>query len=111
MLVSAPILTYPVADGKFILDTDASDTWLGGVLSQVQIGKKKLLPMQVFFLLNLIKENTVHPIKNLYFLKHFRNYFCGQILPRRDHASFKSLKNFTNLEGIDCWLDKHCRYV
>lgn len=49
MLVSAPILTYPVADGKFILDTDASDTWLGGVLSQVQIGKKKLLPMQVFF--------------------------------------------------------------
>lgn len=36
-LVSAPILSYPQKEGKFILDTDASLYGIGAVLSQIQI--------------------------------------------------------------------------
>ena len=39
-LVSAPILTFPK---QFILDTDASVTGIGGVLSQVQDGEERVI--------------------------------------------------------------------
>ena len=38
LLTTAPILAFPTVDGLFILDTDASNTGLGAVLSQVQGG-------------------------------------------------------------------------
>ena len=35
-LVSEPVLGYQIPEGKFILDTDACNISIGGVLSQVQ---------------------------------------------------------------------------
>ena len=35
-LVCSPILGYPQEKGTFIVDTDASNVGLGGILSQVQ---------------------------------------------------------------------------
>ena len=43
MLCTAPMLTYPVPDASFILDTDASLTGIGAVLSQVINGQEKVL--------------------------------------------------------------------
>ena len=43
ILVSAPVLAYPKRDGKFVLDTDASNVGIGGVLSQVQDGHEKVI--------------------------------------------------------------------
>ena len=40
-LTSSPILSYPDSTGDFILDTDASNTGLGAVLSQIQDGIEK----------------------------------------------------------------------
>lgn len=40
-LESAPILSYPQQEGKFILDTDASLYGIGAVLSQIQIENGK----------------------------------------------------------------------
>lgn len=34
-LTSAPCLSFPTADGHFILDTDASDTFIGASLCQM----------------------------------------------------------------------------
>ena len=39
-LTSAPVLAYPNVEGTFILDTDASDQAIGGVLSQIQDGQE-----------------------------------------------------------------------
>lgn len=40
-IVSAPILSYPQKEGKFILDTDASLYGIGAFLSQIQIENGK----------------------------------------------------------------------
>ena len=42
-LTSATILTFPDFSKPFILDTDASDKGIGGVLSQVQEGQEKVI--------------------------------------------------------------------
>ena len=42
-LTSVPVLAYPDFDQLFILDTDASNTGLSAVLSQVQDGKERVI--------------------------------------------------------------------
>ena len=42
-LVSAPVLAYLSREGKFVLDTDASATAFGAVLSQIQGGEEKVI--------------------------------------------------------------------
>ena len=42
-LVRAPILSFPTEDGDYILDTDASNFGLGGVLSQIQDNVERLI--------------------------------------------------------------------
>ena len=42
-LVQAPILSFPTEDGDYILDTDASNLGLGGVLSQIQDNVKRVI--------------------------------------------------------------------
>ena len=39
----APFLAFPNPSVKFILDTDASDVSIGGVLSQLQDGKEVVI--------------------------------------------------------------------
>jgi len=42
-LMTGPILSLPKNDGTYILDTDACDTGLGAVLSQIQFGEEKVI--------------------------------------------------------------------
>jgi len=42
-LITGPILALPENDGTFLLDTDASDTGMGAVLSQLQSGEEKVI--------------------------------------------------------------------
>lgn len=42
-LTNAPILDFPQSDVPFFLDTDACDSGLGAVLSQVQGGKERVI--------------------------------------------------------------------
>ena len=41
LLTSARVLAYPTREGKFVLDTDASDHGIGAVLSQLQDGVER----------------------------------------------------------------------
>ena len=42
-LVKAPLLAHPDFSKAFILDTDASDTAIGAVLSQIHDGEERVI--------------------------------------------------------------------
>ena len=42
-LCDSPVLAYPRNSSNYILDTDASDVGVGGILSQVQDGKERVV--------------------------------------------------------------------
>jgi hypothetical protein len=42
-LTTSPMLSFPREEGRFTLDTDASDHEMGAVLSQVQEGVEKVI--------------------------------------------------------------------
>ena len=42
-LLGPDIMSFPTDDGLFILDTDASDETIGAVLSQIQLGREKVI--------------------------------------------------------------------
>lgn len=42
-LTEAPLLSYPLSGSQYMLDTDASDSTIGVVLSQLQDGEEQVL--------------------------------------------------------------------
>ena len=97
-LVSPPILAYPCPDGNYILDTDASDTGIGAVLSQVQDGVERVV---AYSSRSLRKEerNCCVTRKELLAvvvsLKQFRQYVYGRhMVVRTDHGSLQWLVRF-----------------
>lgn len=42
-LITAPVLGYPAAEWKYILDTDASNHNIGAVLSQLYWGEERVI--------------------------------------------------------------------
>lgn len=46
-MANASILVFPQMDVRFILVTDASDSGLGAVLSQVECGKERVIAFAV----------------------------------------------------------------
>ena len=105
-LVTAPVLAYPSLhpDHQFILDTDASDTGLGAVLSQLIDGEEKVVAYA---------SKTLSPSQRRYcttyrellavvvFTQHFKHYLLGRCFKlRTDHNSLRWLHNFKNIEGM-----------
>ena len=41
--LTSPVLAIPTTEGKFVLDTDASDLAIGGELSQIQDGQERTI--------------------------------------------------------------------
>ena len=109
-LISAPILGYPKDNGLYILDTDASDVGVGGVLSQIQndqevvisYGSRTLSPQEKnYFVTRKELLAVVHHIKM------FKGYLLGKHFKvRTDHFSLKYLHRFKEPEGqLARWLD------
>jgi len=94
--MSGLILSLPENDGTYILDTDACDTGLGAVLSQMQSGEEKVIAYasRTMSAAERKYETTRKELLAVvYGLKQFRNYLLGRhIIIRTDHAAFSWLR-------------------
>lgn len=114
-LCSTPVLSYPQPGAKFILDTDASNTGIGAVLSQEIDGEEKVI---AYFskVLSKAERNYCVTRKELLAvvkaIEHFHKYLYGQpFVLQTDHASLKWLMQFKNPEGqIARWLQRLQEY-
>ena len=105
-LVSAPIMAYPNQEGKFILDTDASDYGYGAVLSQVQKDERGVNQERVIAYaskkFNERQQNYCARKRELLaileFVEHFDVYLRGvSFLIRTDHASLRYIRTTKDL--------------
>ena len=110
-LLQAPILGYPREDGgQFILDTDASDVGIGGVLSQLQndeevvisYGSRTLSPAERNYCVTRRELLAI-----VYHVRMYKSYLLGRhFLIRTDHSSLKYLHRFKEPEGqLARWID------
>ena len=110
-LTNAPILAFPQLDVPFILDSDASDSGLGAVLSQVQCGKEREIAYAARAL-SKAERNYSTTRKELLVLvwgtEHFETLLYGRrFLVRTDHSALQWLRNFKNLRGqVARWLER-----
>ena len=114
-LLTAPILSYPIPEENFILDTDASGEGIGAVLSQVQDGAERVV---AYASRKLSKPERNYCVTRrellavVVHLKKFKQYLYGQkVTVRTDHAALRWLLNFKNPEGqLARWMEVISEY-
>lgn len=105
-LVQPPVLAHPSLDpaDHFVLDTDASNVGMGGVLSQIQGGQERVINF-ASKVLSSTQAKYCTTYKELLavvtFVKQFRHYLLGRkFTVRTDHSSLRWLLNFKDLDGM-----------
>jgi len=95
-LTEAPILSLPLDDCPYVLDTDASDHGIGAVLSQVQNGEERVICYASRLYSDAEKRYCVtrkELLAVVFFMKHFQQYLLGvQFVVRTDHAALQWLR-------------------
>ena len=104
VLVRAPILAFPTESGDYVLDTDASNFGLGGVLSQIQNDQERVIAYC---------SRALRPSQHRYCTTkremlatvsmciQFRSYLRGaRFIIRTDHKSLIWLHRFKDTEGM-----------
>ena len=111
LLIKAPVLAFPKEDLPYIVDTNASDYGIGGVLSQNIEGTEYVIAYY---------SKSLNPAHQKYCttsrellavvatLDHFKGYVWGpNFLIRTDHAALVWLTNLKNIQGMLArWLAK-----
>uniref|UniRef100_A0A669C557 Gypsy retrotransposon integrase-like protein 1 n=1 Tax=Oreochromis niloticus TaxID=8128 RepID=A0A669C557_ORENI len=109
-LVEAPVLAYPDLQLPFVVDTDASNTGVGAVLSQEGPEGERVIS---YYSRSLSRPERNYCVTRrellaiILGLRHFRPYLYGKkFLLRTDHASLTWLLSFKELEGqLARWLE------
>jgi len=110
-LANPPVLTVPGDEDDIILDTDASDSSIGAVLSAVQNGVERPIAY-AGRALNKNESNYCITRKELlavvYFTKYFRQYLLGRRFTiRTDHAALTWLQKTPDPIGQNArWLEQ-----
>ena len=90
-LSSAPILAFPQLDVPFTLDSDASDSGLGAVLSQVQYEKERVIAYAPRVLSKAERNYSTtrkEPLAFVWGTEHFETFLYGRrFLVRTDHSA------------------------
>ena len=103
LLIKAPVLAFPKEDLPYIVDTDASDYGIGGILSQNVEGTEHVIAYY---------SKSLNPAQQKYCttrrellavvatLDHFKGYVWGpKFLIRTDHAALVWPTNLKNIQG------------
>ena len=111
LLIKAPVFAFPKEDLPYIVDTDASDYGIGGVLSQnikgteyvIAYYSKSLNPAQQKYCTT--KHELLAVVSTL---DHFKGYVWGpHVSVRTHHAALVWLTNLKNIQGMLArWLAK-----
>ncbi|XP_056157718.1 uncharacterized protein LOC130132152 [Lampris incognitus] len=114
-LTTAPLLAYPTRDGLFLLDTDASNTCVGAVLSQMQAGEEKVIAYASAHLQSTQQRYCVtrrELLAVVRFTRQFRHYLLGRsFIIRTDHNSLIWLFRFKSPEGqLARWIEELSQY-
>ena len=109
-LTNHPILAYPDFNKEFILDTDASDYGIGGVLSQVEGNEERVIGYASRSLTKPERRysTTRKELLAIFaFIQHFRHYLYGKsFIIRTDHNALKWLKSFKEPQGqVARWIE------
>ena len=116
LLSSPPILSYPDFTKPFILDTDASNDGIGGVLSQLDKDGGEHVVAYGSRLLIKPERNYCVTRKELLavvtFVTHFRTYLLGHTFTlHTDHGPLTWLYSMNEPEGqVARWLEKLQEY-
>ena len=113
--MKAPLLAHPDFSKAFILDTDASDTAIGAVLSQIHDGEERVITYTSRCLTKAERKYCVtrkELLAIVNFVKHFRHYLYGKpFVVRMDHSSLKWLLNKKDAEGqMARWVETQATY-
>lgn len=109
-LISAPVLGYPDITQEFIIGTDASGFYIGGVLTQIKDDREQVI---AYFNKSLSRAECNYCVTRRELLavvegvKHFNHYLYGKhFTMRTDHGALNWLKQFKNPEGqMARWLE------
>ena len=97
-LTHAPILCFPTNNDKYVLDTDASFSSVGAVLSQIQNGEEKVIAYASHKLTKSERNYCITRKELLAVYKyvlHFKHYLYGRrFLVRTDHQALTWLLNW-----------------
>ncbi|MCG8033577.1 MAG: Ty3/Gypsy family RNase HI domain-containing protein, partial [Candidatus Thiodiazotropha taylori] len=109
-MTESPVLAHPDFTKPFILDTDASDIAIGGVLSQKIDGQERVIAYASRTLTKRERRYCVtrkELLALVHFVRYFRHYIYGKVFTARtDHGSLRWLTNFKNPEGqLARWLE------
>ena len=114
-LSTAPMLSHPLPECEFILDTDASNFAVGGVLSQVVDGIERVVAYASTALSHSqMNYCTTHRelLAVVTMVRRFRHYLLGRNFRlRTDHSSLRWLLNYRDVDGMLArWLVKLQEY-
>lgn len=114
-LTSPPILGLPNSKDSFILDTDASELAVGGVLYQVQGGTERVISYGSYALSPQQRRYCTtrkELLAVVRFTRQFRHYLLGKPFKvRTDHSSLTWLLRFKEPQGqLARWLEELSLY-
>ena len=109
-LTEAPLLIYPQLDAEFVLDTDASSTGIGAVLSQQDNGQERVVAYYSRALSPAERHYCVtcrELLAMVKAIKHSHTYLYGMTFRlRTDHSALRWLLNFRHPEGqVARWIE------
>jgi hypothetical protein len=115
MLISHTVMAHPRHEGRYILDTDASDVTIGAVLSQIQGDVEKVIAFGSKSLSKTERNYCVTDRELLairYFTEYYRSYLLGrEFTIRTDHQALKWLFSMKDPKNrVARWIEALSEY-